>query len=67
MQPEFASKHTAKQDLAFDLPKHRDAMNSACGKLKMALADLPGEKIKLVITDAFMKLFCLSDVAKKLV
>ena len=55
MQPEFASKHTAMQDLIFEQQKHQAAMDSACDKLKMALADLPGEKIKLVITDAFVK------------
>jgi hypothetical protein len=55
MQPEFASKHTAMQDLIFEQQKHRDAMNSACDKLKTALADLPGDKIKLVITSAFVE------------
>ena len=55
MQPEFASKHTAMQDLIFEQQKHRDAINSACDKLKIALADLPGDKIKLVITNAFVE------------
>ena len=48
MQPEFASKHTAQKDLAFGLQKHQVAMDSACGKLKIALADLPGDKIQAV-------------------
>jgi hypothetical protein len=55
MQPEFASKHTAKQNLIFELQKHRDEADGACGKLKIALADVPDEKIKLVITDEFVK------------
>ena len=44
-----ARQHTAKQDLAFDLQKHQDAMDSACDKLETALADLPGGKSSLLL------------------